>query len=868
MHSEQPCLLRGNVLASYRDVLRWCALLCALLGGAGPAAGQVPDSALPNPRLFAVTPPGGRAGSSVEVTFAGTDLEEPQGMIFSNPALKAAPVLPPPPPPDPKTKKPAPMPKPVITKFKVTIPAGTPLGSYDVRLVNKWGISNPRAFVVGDLKEVQEVEPNDDVDKAQRVELDSTINGLISSATDVDYFVFNGKRGQRVVVSCAASSIDSRLEAALELYDKAGRKLAFNRHFRDGDALVDCTLPADGDYYVRLFESVYSGGSAEHFYRLSISTAPWIDAIFPPAVEPGKPAKVTVYGRNLPNGQLDPTAAIDGRILEKVTVTTTPPSDPAALHRLAFSGHVPAPMSGMDGFEYRVRNASGSSNPYLLTYARAPVVLDNGANDTPETAQEVPVPSEIAGWIEKKRDRDWYTFSAKQGAVYSMEIFSDRTGSPIDTYFTLRNAANKQDLGEFDDNAETLSPIKFYTRNDDPPRFRFTVPADGKYQVQVSSRDADVRSGPNLLYRLRIAPEVPDFRLIVLAPAENLPDEGRLLQGGQQFYTAMAWRLDGFTGPITLTAEGLPAGVTCPPQTLGTGLTQIPIVLSAAPNAAIGAYEFKVKGTATINGQTVVREARTASITWPVTPGQGVPAISRLCRNLFLAVRDKAPFSLTATLDKTGIVQGDKGTLSLKLARLWPEFNTPLQVVAADLPPNLIINNNQPITMAPNNNNATGPVVVNANVTPGTYNIVLRASAPIPFNKDPMAKQKQPVNVQLPSTPVTLTVIPKQLATLSLANATVTAKPGTQGELQVKVARMFDYAGEFKVQVVIPAGIKGVSATETTIPAGKDEVRAVLKIAPDAAPGNRADLIVRAVALFNGNLPVTHEVKFNVNVIK
>src|SRR5438445_9009001 len=47
-----------------------------------------------------------------------------------------------------------------ISKFKVTIAANVAVGIHDVRLINKWGISNPRAFVVGDLAEVTEKEPN------------------------------------------------------------------------------------------------------------------------------------------------------------------------------------------------------------------------------------------------------------------------------------------------------------------------------------------------------------------------------------------------------------------------------------------------------------------------------------------------------------------------------------------------------------------------------------------------------------------------------------------------------------------------------------------------------------------------------------
>ena len=89
-----------------------------------------------------------------------------------------------------------------------------------------------------------------------------------------------------------------------------------------------------------------------------------------------------------------------------------------------------------------------------------------------------------------------------------------------------------------------------------------------------------------------------------------------------------------------------------------------------------------------------------------------------------------------------------------------------------------------------------------------------------------------------------------------------------QTEVVVKVARLYDFAGEFKVQVVIPAAVKGVSAAEVTIPAGQDEVKVIVKAAADAVPGNRADLIVRATAMVNGTVPTMQEAKFNVNVVK
>ena len=350
--------------------------------------------------------------------------------------------------------------------------------------------------------------------------------------------------------------------------------------------------------------------------------------------------------------------------------------------------------------------------------------------------------------------------------------------------------------------------------------------------------------------------------------ADEHPDACQLLQNGHQYFSVFVWRENGFNGPVMLSAEGLPAGVSCAPQSVGPALKQSILTLEAAPTAAAWAGEFKIKGTASINGQPVVREARPASVTWPVPPQQGIPTITRLDRLLVFAVRDKAPFRLEGQLAKSIALQGEKVPMTLKLTRLWPDFKAPLQVTYADPIPSLVVNNNQPITVPPDKNEAKVDVNVNAGMPPGTYNLELRGSAQIPFNKDPMAKQKPNVNVLLPAAPTIITVLPKQVATLSLANAAVTGKPGAQSEVVVKVARQQDYAGEFKVQLVLPANIKGVSADEVTIPAGQNEGKLIVKIAADAAPGNRPDLIVRATAMQNGNVPTPHETKLSVNVVK
>jgi hypothetical protein len=806
------------------------------------------------------------------VTLGGIGLDHAEKLVFSHPGITAdlipaaKPAAPKPGLNNPKPKKrrgPPSFGPAALVRFKVTIPAGVPLGNHDVRVVTPGGISNPRVFVVGDLPEILEKEPNNDVDKAQRVAMNTTVHGTISAPTDVDYYVFAGKKGQRVVVSCLSSSIDSRLPAALELYDTKDRLLAANRSYHGSDALLDCTLPQDGDYILRVFCFTYTQGGPEHFYRLTVSTAPWIDAVYPPMAEPGKRATLTLYGRNLLGGKLDPSAVVDGRVLEKLTVTLDVPDQPGDWHRLSFSGHIPPKSSALDGFEYRIHNEVGVSNAVLITYAQAPVVLDNESNDSPETAQEVSPPCEIAGRIEKKRDRDWYTFHAHRGQVFSVEAYADRLGAPIDLYFVLRSARTGKVIAELDDNPDQLGRGQFFTRSEDPPRYRFAVPADGDYQLQVASREADVQAGPRDVYRVRIMPERPDFRLVVMPSAPNTPDACIVRRGRQRDLSVFAWRLDGYGGPITVMAEGLPDGVTCRPLTLRPGMRQGALVLEASAGAPLSTGTITVKGTANIRGREVVREARPATITWAV-PVPFLPTVSRLDRNLALAVRDKAAYVLEAGVQNAVVVHGGRLTVPLKLKRLVPEFRSPVRVFAINLPPGVPF---QQTVLGRGRDAGRLTFAIRPNVPPGVYSLVIQAQAQ--FFLGGKRGRGQLLSLMESAQPISLTVLPKQLAGVSLSPPKVNIEAGGRAEVLVKVARRYKFlASEFKVQLVCPASEKGIHAAEATIPAGKDQVKLVIEADPEVIAGARSNFIVRVSARINGKGPINQEARLTVIVDK
>src|SRR5688572_11604755 len=112
------------------------AVACSL-----PAALLAQSVGLPAPRLLTTMPMGGQAGTQVEVTISGENLEDADQLAFSDPRITAAPKL------DAAGK-------PIANKYLVTIAADCPPGVYEARVMSRLGMSSSRIFSVGALPEV------------------------------------------------------------------------------------------------------------------------------------------------------------------------------------------------------------------------------------------------------------------------------------------------------------------------------------------------------------------------------------------------------------------------------------------------------------------------------------------------------------------------------------------------------------------------------------------------------------------------------------------------------------------------------------------------------------------------------------------
>ena len=618
---------------------------------------------LPVARLDTVFPPGGMRGTEIDLIATGADLDEASALHFTHPGITA-------------TLKPD-------KHFAVTIAPDVPAGLYDIRVSGALGVSNPRTFVVGELPEIVKTKPNDKPDTALELPLGSVVNGTATAAT-ADFFKFTAKAGQRVLIVCAAPEIDSRLSPVLAVLDPAGREIATSR--RGG--LLDFTAPADAAYVLRLHDLAFAGGP-EHFYRLTLTTGPHVDFVLPPAAQPGAKTKFTFFGRNLPGGTSASIAGIDGRPLQKLEAEV---DVPAAGETRADALSDPA-SSAFDGFSYRLKTAQGSANPVFISFASAPVVAEHEPNNQPPEAQKITPPCEIAGQFFPASDVDTFTFDAKKGDVFWIEITSQRLGPPTrPSVLIQRDNADLQEIAASDTN---VGGKRFETASNDPAG-RFAVPEDGTYRIRVRDLFGGLRSDPRSVYRLSVRRESPDFRIVAVVEPPPTKDDDRaaaprsaLIRGGGTIAVkVVAFRRDGFAGDIAISTEGLPAGVTSYPTKIIAGKTDGLLLLTAGEAAARWIGPIRIIGKARIGDADVAHEARAGAVLWSVADYNNDPVQARLTRDFMLAVSgtEPAPLSVDPVEDKVWeVAAGAKLEIPLRITRRG-EFKEALKLKGAGAP--------------------------------------------------------------------------------------------------------------------------------------------------------------------------------------
>ena len=510
--------------------------------------------------------------------------------------------------------------KSIDSHFSVTIAPDAPVGVYDARVMSRLGVSSARAFSVNTLKEVSRDKANNSVETAMTLPLNSICNAAMTRRA-VDFYSFQGVKGKRVVADCAARGIDSRLTPVLILADTQGHDLLVNR---TGGA-IDFTPSADGVYLIKVNDLTYQGGE-RYFYRLALQEV---------------------------------------------------------------NGKGPAPL------QPRTQAVSAMSWPPEGLPPEAKSV-ETEPNNTAAQAQKITLPCDIAGSFYPAADVDTYEFTAQKDGTWWVEVGAERLGMKSDPFVLVQRVTRKDGGETLSDVAELNdipSPMKItsngYSYDSQPydagspdVNGKFEVKAGETYRLQARDLFGGTRSDPSNRYRLIVREAAQDFSLAAWAVHMTLRNGDRaalskpmaLRAGDARAFEVVVVRRDGFDDEIEIGMENLPPGVRAAGLKIAKGKTYGHLVISADSDAKRGFSLAKIVGHATINGKSITRPCRVASMAWPVKDAHGEIPAPRLMADVPVSVTDSEQAPVTIAVADKKVFEAKAGeTVKIPLKLSWRE---------------------------------------------------------------------------------------------------------------------------------------------------------------------------------------------------
>jgi hypothetical protein len=553
-------------------------------------------------------PMGGQVGTTVEAKVGGECLEGITALEFSHPGIVATPKL-------DAGGKPLPL------EYAIAIAADVPVGIYEARALTPFGLSSSRIFSVGDLPETTQSQPATTPETATELAVGSVCNAT-TPVRAANFFRFAAKKDQRIAVDCAAAGIDSKLSPVVIVGDAAGRDLAVERR---GDVLT-FTAPDEGSYILKVHDLTFKGGP-ERFFRIALRE-----------LNADQPAMRQAAG-------------------EAVKAFSWPPT--------------------------------GLSPEAALAEAEP--------NDGETGIQKISLPCDLAGTFFPAADVDVFEFDAKKGETWWVEVASERLGLPTDPSILVQRLVEAnaetgaaESLVDVTELTDIPSPVKVSSNGyayDGPPYDagstdilgKIDIPEDGRYRLQLLDLFGGTRTDARNRYRLVIRKAAPDFAVVAWALHMELRNGDRnalskpisLRPGATMALEAVAIRRDGFDGPIDLTLENLPPGVTATGLRIAPGKSRGVLLVTADANAPVGKAAADFVAKAMIDGQEVTRTGRLASMSWPVKDSWSEIPSPRLLLDVAVSVGSVEGAPLTIDPKVAGLLEVEAGTkLTIPLAQV------------------------------------------------------------------------------------------------------------------------------------------------------------------------------------------------------
>ena len=555
-----------------------------------------------SPRLTIILPRGAQRGKDTELTFSGRLLADVEEIMFYEPGFSV------------KEFKPV-----NANSFKavISVSPDARLGEQVCQVRTKTGISDFRTFFVGYLPDVVEKEPNSDFATPQVVPMNSTVNGVAASE-DVDYYVVDAKKGDRIAAEVEAIRLGTTLfDPYVAILDAKRFELASadDSPLLVQDCVVSAIAPEDGKYTIEVRESSY-GGNGNCRYRVHIGNFPRPTAVYPAGGKIGEEVELKFIGD------------AGGDFAQKFTL-------PNEL--------IP---------EYGVfAGTEGSWSPSWNTFRLSDVgnSLEVEPNNDRATATPSEFPSAFNGILQETGDQDFFKFTAKKGQQFEVECYGRRIRSAIDPVMYLYNDKG----GRVASNDDSRGPDSY---------FRFNVPADGEYTLHI--KDHLNRGGPGYVYRVEFQPIKPGLALSIARTERYGQYRQQIFVGrGNRFGTNINLARRNFGGELVLAPKELPAGITMHHDKVPANMSVMPVVFEAAADAPLGGglYDFVAHHAENpeINGGFSNKSDFVYG-----APGQSL-YYTKTMHRLPIAVVDEIPFKLDIVVPKVPIARN--GSMNVKI---------------------------------------------------------------------------------------------------------------------------------------------------------------------------------------------------------
>lgn len=598
-------MIRAGILAVFA---------CALTAQAG------------SPRLESITPTGGQRGSELEVTFGGQRLEETAEIYSYEPGIQILKI-------NSVTNK--------LVSAQLKIAPDCQLGEHHLRLRTASGLSDLMTFSVGAFPTLKEQEPNNNSSKAQKINLNTTVEGVITSE-DSDVFSLEAQKGSRISVDVEGmrlgrGAFDSRV--ALLAADGAVVAVADDTWLGMQDPFLSVIAPSNGTYFVELREVTY-GGNDNYHYRLHIGSFPRPTSVYPLGGQTGESVKLIYYSPA--TGDFTNELKLPARPSDKFGV-----------------------FAQLDGLQAPTAN--------WIRVSSFTNVLAEKENHDREHATRAPAapPLALNGILTQPKQEDWFAFPCAKDIPLEVNVFARRLRSPLDSEIAIYDAAGKS-IASNDDSAGPDSTLKF------------TPSESTNYFLRI--RDTLGEGGRDFVYRVEVTPSEANIQVKIPEVARNDTQSRQYLPvpRGNRFATLISAKRANFKSDLIFSAPDLPAGIHLLSDPMPSGADSWPLVFEADTNAPIAGKLLDLTATGTNNSHTV---AGNFSQDIELVPGPNNTVFYRTrVEKICAAVTKEAPFHLRVIEPKVPLVQNGSMRLEVVADRA-PGFDEPIEVKMVWNPP-------------------------------------------------------------------------------------------------------------------------------------------------------------------------------------